>query len=416
MITLKKAKILYFVACSFLLCLSMFQLCDKTEQQRQSNVKVSSSSKRPAQSKDFKSPDRPNSDVNQPSKNEPELGLNASLGGLYETEFPVTDLLGGIKSPTLDAPMFARNLRTRWEIPEYILRPWGLEKSIRIKDFKNDGCFRPPEPRGQWNMIIMVKSWAINLGIRNSIRKTWGSVAAIDRIGIEVVFLIARSSTEQKQIESENEANGDVLQVNVKEDVDHFTIRTLAGMHWAADHLPGNFLFSSTDDNMMLDIDHLTNVLTSFVRGAAGLQADATGCKPRHIFPILCGFSFRKHDKPNRTPGNAWSISVEEYPPTFLPPYCQGGLYTTSVSTVRLLVDVGTKTKIMSGLDAAWITGILRQKVGLEGEMLKDLVPEEDRTFLVRYIGKDIAQALEDRWESSQLHRLRKRKIYSRFF
>ena len=142
---------------------------------------------------------------------------------------------------------------------------------------------------------------------------------------------------------------------------------------------------------------NLIPVLDPFVKQAPILNNDE--CRPEFVFPFLCGYSLRIQDKPTRNPRSPWSMSSELYPPDVLPPHCQGGFYTTSVSTVNLVVDAATKT-YPSHFDAVWITGILRQKLGLNSESIKDLT--KVRKDLVQYLEYEIAENIRKKWISEE--------------
>ena len=158
---------------------------------------------------------------------------------------------------------------------------------------------------------------------------------------------------------------------------------------------------------MLPFLHKLIPMIDPFVKQAPAMEDE---CNTKFIFPFLCGFSFRLHDRPSRDPKSPWSMTKDLYPPEYLPPHCQGGLYTTSVSTVNSIVDVATKT-YPSHVDAVWITGILRQKLGLGSGSIKDLT--RSQRGLVQYLESDIASNIKEIWKSKNEF-LKKQKIVYR--
>ena len=70
-------------------------------------------------------------------------------------------------------------------------------------------------------MISVVKSWVVNGDNRRAIRDTWASVHLIDHVELETIFLVARAETpkQQENLKKENDEFGDILQVDIKEEV-----------------------------------------------------------------------------------------------------------------------------------------------------------------------------------------------------
>ena len=146
---------------------------------------------------------------------------------------------------------------------------------------------------------------------------------------------------------------------------------------------------------MIANIDLLTQALNKSVNAAPKVWGST--CRVSDIFPLLCVYSFREADKPAREPDNPWSISEEDYPPEVLPGHCQGGFYTTSVSTVKLLTGIAVKTKL-SHLDAVWITGIVRQKLGMDWRSVKAAPAIETPGDYAAFYDKDIADNIRKEW------------------
>nr|XP_002120190.1 beta-1,3-galactosyltransferase 4-like [Ciona intestinalis] len=302
-----------------------------------------------------------------------------------------------IQYPTAGAPFFTGDLKIPWKISSTLLVPWKVMQNIGEVNPDNNGCFSPPDPREHWAMITMVKSWTVNAVNRQAIRETWGSITRIEGVNLEMCFLLARpkNAALQGELKKENEKYGDILQIDIEETTDHFTARSVAGMNWIVKNIPANFLFSSCDDNMVLNLDNFIMSITETVKRQ---KPASKACMISDVFPFICVFSFRRSDPPSRDVNNPWSITSELYPPDVLPAHCQGGFYTTSVSTIRLIIAKATVTRVMA-LDAVWLTGILRQKAGMDANSVNAAHAIDYPGELVRYVEKDIPSAMRKYWE-----------------
>uniref|UniRef100_H2YG01 Uncharacterized protein n=1 Tax=Ciona savignyi TaxID=51511 RepID=H2YG01_CIOSA len=165
-------------------------------------------------------------------------------------------------------------------------------------------------------------------------------------------------------------------------------------MDWVVRNIPSNFLFSTCDDNMVLNLDNFIMSITETVNRQ---KPASSTCEIADVFPFICVFSFRRSDPPSRDTNNPWSVHSQLYPPNVLPAHCQGGFYTTSVSTIRLVIEKATLTKVMS-LDAVWISGIMRQKAGMDANSVIAAPAIDYPGELVRYVEQDIPNAMRKYW------------------
>lgn len=137
--------------------------------------------------------------------------------------------------------------------------------------------------------------------------------------------------------------------------------KTLAGMQWAAENLPMDYLYSSADDDFMINIGGLKDDVEH------GFREKISRKWPE--YPLMCGFIFGPKEAPMRSTGAKWYLSELLYRWTVFPPYCHGGLYTTTVQVATKLYEQSRTVDPLS-LDDVWITGILRHKMGMPDEMI----------------------------------------------
>ena len=139
-------------------------------------------------------------------------------------------------------------------------------------------------------------------------------------------------------------------------------MKVLAGMQWAADNLADDVLYSTADDDMSVDV--------------LKLQEEIEKAKARTTinkwpeFPIVCSYDmWKKLGVPQRNTVHKNFVPKQKYRWTKWPKFCLGGMYTTSVRVIKQLYEI-SRTKDMINTDDVWITGILRNILGMTDEML----------------------------------------------
>ncbi|CAK8674734.1 unnamed protein product [Clavelina lepadiformis] len=271
----------------------------------------------------------------------------------------------------------------------FLIQPWRLaskycEKAACLKDKKVN-----------WTMVFFVKSAAPNQVRRELLRRTWASLSYVEGGRFETVFVIGKTDVPKyvSLLQEESERYGDLLQFNDFDDYEHIGLKTLAGMQWASDNLPSDFLYSSVDDDFMVNLGKLQKRVDESINDVNDFQLP--------MFPIICGFKKGINEKPVRQQGRKWSVSLDTYIWPDYPQYCHGGLYTTSIEVVKKLFNISRKERTFH-LDDVWITGILRNKLGMSDSML---VKSEYETGIhySGYHGKarpSVRDFMKEEWEN----------------
>lgn len=141
-------------------------------------------------------------------------------------------------------------------------------------------------------------------------------------------------------------------------------MKTLAGMQWAIENLPREYFYSSGDDDFMINLGRLQEIVDEGRHNVTEYKWPE--------FPIICTYRTIQLAQPYRNKTGMykkWYISEEEYKWPYYPKSCLGGFYTTRISTVAQLFDVSIRTPHLS-VDDVWITGILREKLGMPDGMV----------------------------------------------
>ena len=144
-------------------------------------------------------------------------------------------------------------------------------------------------------------------------------------------------------------------------------MKVLAGMQWASENLSDDVYYSTSDDDMTVDIGRLQEEIKK--------ACEQVSKNKWPEFPIICGYSmWDSPGDPIRSKGHKNYVSPKKYKWTKWPMFCLGGFYTTSVRVVKQLYDI-SRTKDMINTDDVWITGILRNILGMPDMMLIKVKP-----------------------------------------
>lgn len=141
-------------------------------------------------------------------------------------------------------------------------------------------------------------------------------------------------------------------------------------MRWASDNLPDHYLYSTGDDDFLVDLGIMSETVANGTRLAA---TDFNG-----TFPIICTFDWRDEAKPFRTKISKWYVSKEEYPFEVYPKFCLGGMYAATVDLVRRLWNESQYSTPMR-VDDVWITGLLRERLRFSKKLM--IMPSPPAAF-----------------------------------
>ena len=152
------------------------------------------------------------------------------------------------------------------------------------------------------------------------------------------------------------------------------TLKTLGGMQWAAENLDDGDFYTSSDDDVLINMVGLVKVVNDL-----RVKVQRSGWPE---FPIICVHRTKYVDAPDRRNNSKYFISSEEYKWPFYPDYCLGGAYTTSVGVVRQLLEVSKEVELIR-MDDVWITGVLRTRIGMPRQYVRQL----DSSLAIHYFG-----------------------------
>ena len=164
------------------------------------------------------------------------------------------------------------------------------------------------------------------------------------------------------------------------------------GMRWAQENLPDDFIYSTVDDDFLVDIVGFQHSVET------GETLMKQGYWP--VFPLICGYLRSGTEKPHRHVSSKWYIPETLYRWNYWPRYCRGGLYSTSVKTVKDFLAIAYESlSTMLYLDDVWITGVLRLKFGMPESMV--VAPERPTgRHMVGFQGKNLTELINTDWKA----------------
>lgn len=203
----------------------------------------------------------------------------------------------------------------------------------------------PPSCPASPGQLVLVHSSVPHTKQRALIRSTWAR--PLPELHTRVVFLLGRGKEgSQSEVEEEFELFVDIVQGNFVDSYYNLTYKNVMGLLWVREYCSGAGLIVKTDDDMWLDLHAIATT---------GLAL------PRHGELLACTVLT---DLPVQRSGK-WAVSEDEIGFTWFPPACSGWLYLLSNLTAATLLQAATGAKYF-WIDDVWVTGILRQSIGLE--------------------------------------------------
>ncbi|XP_076815379.1 beta-1,3-galactosyltransferase 5-like [Clavelina lepadiformis] len=243
--------------------------------------------------------------------------------------------------------------------------------------YMNNSCNYDPcigSKEIKWHMVTFVKSAASHSKHRELLRRTWASYRFVQTARFDTIYVIGSAEgVEQALVEEEEKRYHDILQISSSDSYMDVAKKTLAGMQWASENLPDEYFYSSADDDMLVNIGKVHEVIDLYKATAAE--------KDWPDFPIVCMYELWKDSgSPFRNPKNKNYISFDQYRWPYWPKFCPGGMYSTSVRVIRQLWEL-SRTLTPLSTDDVWITGVLRQKLGMPDQMVVASEPRAAEHF-----------------------------------
>lgn len=173
------------------------------------------------------------------------------------------------------------------------------------------------------DIIVIITSIPGAFKERKAVRESWGQWTRYQNSRSKLVFLFGGgwSEKENKQLLTENEQFGDILQADFKDHYYNLTYKVLMGYKWVAENYPGvKYIIRAADDTFV----HLPNI-----RKLLAVYGSEPG-----FLDFQIGFCLYNVETP-RFPWFKNHLTDNEYRKNHLPPYALGTIFMTSLNLTR---------------------------------------------------------------------------------
>lgn len=198
------------------------------------------------------------------------------------------------------------------------------------------------------DLLVLVASALKHSDRRLAIRETWGDKIKLDKINVKILFLLGTTASQDDELESqlntENENYSDLVREDFLDSYQNLTLKTVAGVKWAAIFCSQTRWVMKTDDDMFVNIPLLMSHLDQ--KYSKGNKRVITGC-------IKNG--------PNGAPQPVNSAGIKFKP--VHPPFTAGAGYVVSGNLIELLYRASLAIKIIR-VEDAFLTGYCAKAVG----------------------------------------------------
>ncbi|CAC5412982.1 unnamed protein product [Mytilus coruscus] len=208
-------------------------------------------------------------------------------------------------------------------------------------------------------LLFVVKSYVLNFGQRDAIRKTWGGT---EGPRTKVVFIIGYIDSANPFIEIESKQYKDIVQLNIEDTYENLVYKTIYSLLWLSDvNIPTTFVHF-VDDDRLVNTFNVYNVAINNITS-------------RDL--VIIGYKL-DFSKPQRAIDSKVYLSPNEYPFSYFPSYVIGGTILTNMKTVKMLALGVTYAKIIQVEDS--YIGIVATAFNIEMKHHPGFLPYKKRT------------------------------------
>ncbi|XP_054154007.1 beta-1,3-galactosyltransferase 5-like [Oppia nitens] len=251
-------------------------------------------------------------------------------------------------------------------------------------------------------IIIFIESETINFHRRLTIRQTWAQRQLQNDQQFKVVFVLGLPSNRKKtdghrhphpvesstaddiqdKINEENEMFADIIQINLGEDFQHLTHKSMASIKWFLDWCPFGYFYFKTDDDIMIYTKNLVGSVREFMANDDDNKVVTNSmifCRQNPNRKIIRSFekvsqmmtSYRRRSA-NRHQLMAdlikkllkYKINYSQLPGLYYPSYCSGFGYGFSRPVADKLYRTALTIPYLQ-IEDVFVTGLTRQKANI---------------------------------------------------
>ena len=191
-------------------------------------------------------------------------------------------------------------------------------------------------------ILVLVTSAPKSEDRRQAIRQTWGHFALRRDVAIAFVLGQTRNVSTQKNIDSEADIYGDIIQGLNVDSYHNLTLKTLSSLIWVSDNCEEADFILKTDDDMAINMPKLFAYLNSLGESTSNSIYGRVAAKW----------------KVHREQKSKYYVSPAEYSPMRFPKFCTGPAYVLTKDVVPKLLSTALGMKFMR-LEDVFFTGIV---------------------------------------------------------
>ncbi|XP_052088171.1 beta-1,3-galactosyltransferase brn-like [Mytilus californianus] len=212
-------------------------------------------------------------------------------------------------------------------------------------------------------MILIVKSYVLNFGQREAIRRTWGGTT---KLRSKILFIVGYLDGIDTLVEHESTHNRDIIQLNMPDQYEYEVYKMIYSILWLFRvNLKAEFVFFVNDDRLV-NPKNIYSVATNNIYSTDSLM-------------LGYRLSFSKACRDN---SSKRYISTEDYPFVFFPPYIIGGTILTNIKTIKILAIAAAFIKVIP-LEDAYI-GIVAKAANIKLKHHSGFLPFKESLYVLR--------------------------------
>ena len=201
-------------------------------------------------------------------------------------------------------------------------------------------------------LVILIMSVHSHMDTRETIRKTWGSIASSGawplsgtiKERVKLVFLFGKgpSDLKDKVVEQESKIFKDVVQADFTDSYFNLTRKILTGIRWVSMFCPSAKFVLKADEDVFVHVPNLISVLKA---------------RPAKEEGMIYGHT---HENATVLRTGRWAVRTEDFPFQSYPTYACGNTYVISGNIVPSIYS-SSKFLPFLNIEDVFVTGITRK-------------------------------------------------------
>ncbi|OWF49087.1 beta-1,3-galactosyltransferase brn-like [Mizuhopecten yessoensis] len=225
-----------------------------------------------------------------------------------------------------------------------------VHKRIHLHNFEYlhspEPCTFPRDEKRNRNMLILVKSFAGNFNLRKTQRALLKKTKLLGRT--KQVFILGYNATYQDFVDTESRKFKDIIQEDFVDTYLNNTLKTVMAYNWVDTFCRDASILFFVDDDYYVHYDKIfKHIRAVFQQKSTGIFAGTLASR---------AVPYRRHE-------TVWSLTFDQYPYDYFPPYIGGGAYIVSHDVAHKFAVSFPYVQFL-GIDDAYL-GIVAKKLDI---------------------------------------------------